>query len=219
MYKLLILAFLSIPLLIGCNDATSTEKKPDYTVAKKEIRAAFNNYKSSILSKDGAKTIQYISENTVDYFEDILDKVKFADKETILGLSTADQTQILIIRRFFSKEDIFSFDGKSLYATSIDQELMGGQLNALTIGLVAVKGDKGKAQMVVDGTKTSIFFDFLKEDKEWKIDITTTLIMTTRLIEMEAKEASVSITQYLIDMLQLKGEKEREQIWKPLEVR
>lgn len=216
MYKsLLRFTLLSILLLIGCNDSPPPPKKPDHTAAKKEVRAAFNNYKNAVLAQEGAKVIQYITKNTLDYFEGILEKIKFADKETILGSSLADQTQILILRRFFSKEEIFGFDGAKLYAASIDQGLMGAQLEKMSIGLVAIKGDKGKAQMVLDGTKTAIFFDFLKEGKQWKIDITTTLIMTTRSVETQARKAGLSTTQYLVDMLQL-NESEKEQIWEPL---
>ncbi len=210
------LILLSTSLLIGCNYAPPVEEKPDHTAAKKEIRAAFNQYKSAILSQDGAKTVEYITKNTVDYFEGILDKVKFAEKETILDLSLADQSQILLIRRFFPKEEILGFDGKRLYAATINEGLTGEPLKTMSIGLVAVKGDKGKAQMVLDGTKTAVFFDFLKEDKQWKLDITTTLVMTTKSIQLQAREANLAVTAYLLDMLQLEG-KDRELIWEPLE--
>ena len=216
MYKTLILACLSISFLIGCNDAPPPKKKADHTAAKKEIRAAFNNYKNATLSKEGTKTTQYITKSTLVYFENILEKVKFADKETILGSSIADQTQILIIRRFFSKEEVLSFDGKAVYAATIDKGLMGEQLKTMSIGLVLIKGGKGKAQMILDGTKTAVFFDFLKEDKQWKLDITTTLVLTTKSIEAQAEEAKISTTEFLLEMLQLNA-KEREQIWEPLD--
>jgi hypothetical protein len=218
MYKLLSLIVLSIALLIGCNEAPTPPKKPDHSSAKKEIRTTFNQYKSAILAQEGAKAVPCISKSTVNYFEGILEQVKFSDKEGILSLSIADQTQILLIRRFFSKEEISSFDAEQLYATMIDQGFMGEQIETMSIGLVAIKGNKGKAQMVLGGAKTDIFFDFIKENEQWKIDITTTLIMTTKSIEAQAKANKVSTTQYLLDMLQL-SEEEREEIWKPLDIR
>lgn len=217
MYKLFSLIFLAI-VLIGCNETPTSSQKPDHTSAKKEIRTAFKQYQSAILSQEGAKAIPCITKSTLEYFEGILDQVKFAEKEAILGASIADQTQILITRRLFSKKEIFSFDAEQLYATMIDKGFMGEYIKTLSIGLVAVKGDKGKAQMVLNGEKTAIFFDFAKENKQWKIDITTTLIMTTKFIEGQARKANISTTQYLLDMLQL-NEEEAEQIWKPLELR
>lgn len=217
MYKLFYIIFSCISILTAC------ESGPDEKALKQEaeinlIKEAFTKYKAAVLSQKGYDAVKCLNQKTIDYYDDILNKIKFANKEEISALSSVDQMQILAIRHIYPKETISTLTGLTLYASTVTEGLMKGDaLKTINIGHVATKGNKAKGQMVTNGEKTSIYFDFSKEDNQWKIDISTTFIMTSMHLNNEAKKSKLSTIDYLLHILKL-TEKEKVDIFEPLKI-
>lgn len=222
MYKSFYVLLLSLFVLNACDNGAE-EKMLQQKALRAEIKlvkAAFAKYQTAVLSQDGYEAMKCLNQKTIDFYDDLLDKVRYATQEEIEMLSDADQMQVLAIRRFFTKELIFDLTGITLYATCVREGLNDTQyLKTMSIGQVATKGNKAKAQMINNGKKTPIFFDFSKEENQWKIDITTTLIMTSKYLEMEAKKVDLSTRDYILEKILQLSDEEKVEIFKPLRTR
>lgn len=199
-------------VLFSCNNSTpATDNSPS-----KAVIDAFNTYKAAVLQQDGGTAVSYLSANSIEYYNLLLQNILEAEKATVQQLSSGSMLQVLAFRHLFLKEELLSFDGKTLYQAMVERQLLEEeQLANTTLGKVAVKGNKAKGQMVLSGEASPIFFDFQKEDTGWKIDVTTTIIMTSRSIENAAKKAGLSVPDYLENLMQL-SEEEQRLIWTPL---
>lgn len=221
MYKSFYALLLSLFILNACDNGVE-EKMLQQKALQEEIqlvKAAFTKYQMAVLSQDGYEAMKCLNQKTIDFYDDILDKVRYASKTDIKLLSDADKMQVLAVRRFFTEELIFDLTGITLCAASIREGLFSTQhLKAMSIGRVATKQNKAKAQMILDGKQTPIFFDFSKEDNEWKIDLTTTFIITSKYLENEAKKLDLSTSDYILEILQLSDE-EKVSIFEPLRTR
>lgn len=192
------------------------EPAPPSVEERHAVKKAFNAYKTAVLEHDGMLAVTYLSSNSIEYYDDIMEAVIYGTKETLQSLSSGDLMQVLVLRRLFTKEELLSFDGKNLYQTMVDRQLMQEkELAQITLGEVATKGRKAKGQAILEGQPSPIFFDFQKESTDWKLDITTTIIITTTMVEQEAKKAGLSVPEYLENVMQLSEEEER-LIWTPL---
>lgn len=218
MNKLFYILFVSAVLLFACESEVDEKAIAQQNAEIKLVKETFSKYKTAVLSQKGYDAVTCLNQKTIDYYDDILNEIQFATKEEINNMSGADQMQVIAIRHLFSKEDIFSLTGLTLYASTITDGLMkGDNLKTMGIGQVAIKGKRAKAQMVKDGVKTPIFFDFSKEEGQWKIDVTTTLIMTSKHLDAQANEAGLSRLDFLFNMLQM-TEEEKVEIFEPLKV-
>lgn len=208
--------FLGYSLLIGVLFSCTTETTTTDNRASTAVKEAFNAYKAAVLSQEGELAVSYLSSNSVEYYDMIIQHIVEGDKATIQGLSSGAMLQVLGFRHLFLKEELLSFDGKTLYQAMVERQLLEQEQLALTtIGKIAVKGTRAKGQMVLDGQSSPIFFDFRKEKTGWKIDVTTTVIMTSQSVEQQAKAANLSVPAYLEELMQL-SPLEKETIWEPL---
>lgn len=208
--------FLGYSLLVGVLFSCTTETTTVDDRASTAIKSVFNAYKTAVLSQDGEVAVTYLSSNSVDYYDMLIQNIVEADKATIQQLSSGAMLQVLAYRHLFLKEELLSFDGKTLFQGMVERQLFGNEeLATLSVGQVAVKGNKAKGQMVVNGQDSPIFFDFQKETTGWKIDVTTTVVITTKNVEEEAKKANLPVHAYLEALMQL-SPLEKETIWEPL---
>lgn len=216
--KIFLLLSLSLLFLACSSDPIPNSSPTASPVAEKEkVKEAFQQYKAAVLSQDGVAAAQQLSSNSIGYYDELLSQVLHSTEEEVKALSSGDMVQVLALRYFFSKEELMSYDGRQLYETMIAKKFTEDrQLAKTTLGKIAVKGDKAKGQMVVNGEASPIFFDFKKEQEAWKLDLTTTVIMTTKFVEQQARAAQLSVPEYLEETMQLAAE-EKEKIWQPLD--
>ncbi|MGH1334927.1 MAG: hypothetical protein ACRBFS_02290 [Aureispira sp.] len=202
-------------ILIACN-SEPIPTIPTGPSNKSLVIASFNTYKKAVDSQNGQAATQQLSSSSIRYYDQVLDHVLYSDKEKITRLSSGDMMQILGLRLFFPKEQLLQYNGAQLFQAMVDNKFTARkQLAKTTIGKVAVKGNNAKGQMVLEGKASPIFFDFRKEEGVWKLDMTTTVIMTTKHVDQQAKAVQLSVPAFLETAMQL-TEEEKNTIWQPL---
>lgn len=202
-------------ILFACN-GEPTIVIPKGPSNKILVIASFNAYKKAVALQDGQAATQQLSSNSMRYYDQVLDNVLHANKEKLTRLSSGDMMQVLSLRLFFQKEQLLEYNGTQLFQAMVDNGFTEkDQLAKTTIGKVAVKGKNAKGQMVLEGKASPIFFDFRKEEGVWKLDMTTTVIMTTKYVDRQAKAAQLSIPVFLETAMQL-NEEQKKNIWQPL---
>jgi len=182
------------------------------------VRKAFDSYKSAILNDKGDDAVKFIDSRTIKYYDDILDLVKNADSANVETLSILDKLMVFSIRHRASKEDILSFDGKALLIFAIKSGMVGKNSVANnSIGEVTINGNFSKGQFVVNGQKAPLYLHFYKEDKQWKIDLTSLFAVSTSAFKKMADDSGQNENEYLFDLLEMiTGKKPGPGIWQPL---
>lgn len=207
--------FLLISILfLSCQQTFA--QQPTAAVEKTRVIALFDQYKEAVATENGRVAVHCISSNSITYYEQVLDHVLHANKEKLLSLPSGDLMQVLALRRAFPKTLLITLDGRKLYQTMIEHKFTEEeQLAQTTLGYIAFRDNEAKAQMILRGKPSSVFFYFVKEDDQWKLDLTTTVEMTSTFVENKARDSQLSVPDFLEAIMQL-SEEEKILIWQPL---
>ena len=183
----------------------------------KAVKASFDNYKQAILNDRGEEAVQYVDSRTIKYYGEVLDKVKHADSATVNALALMDKVMVFSVRHRTTKEDIMSFDGKSLLVYAIRSGMVGkNSVVNSSIGEVTIEGTFAKGQYVSNGQKAPFNFSFYKEDNGWKVDLTSVFPTTNMVFRKLVDESGQTENDFLFSILEtLTGKRPGDEIWIP----
>jgi hypothetical protein len=183
----------------------------------KAVRASFDNYKQAILNDRGEEAVQYVDSRTLNYYGEVLEKVKHADSATVNGLALMDKVMVFSVRHRAAKEDILSFDGKGLLVYAIKSGMVGkNSVVNSSIGDVTTEGTFAKGQYVSNGQKAPFNFNFYKEDNAWKVDLTSIFPVTNMAFRKLVEESGQAENDFLFSILEsLTGKRPGDEIWIP----
>jgi hypothetical protein len=182
------------------------------------VREAFENYKSSILNNNGNEAVKYVDSRTIEYYSHILDLVKNADSAKVESLPFLDRLLVLSIRHRTSKENILSLDGKGLLILAIENGMVGkSSVENNSIGKVTIDDSFARGQFVFNGQEEQIYFDFYKEDGQWKLDLTSLFPLSAQVLEQLIYEDGQDENEFLFTFLEMvTGKKPGAEIWQPV---
>lgn len=185
---------------------------------EKLVKKSFDKYKSAILNDKGEEAIKFVDSRTIKYYSDILELVKTADSAKVETISILDKLIVFSIRHRTAKEDVLNFDGESLLVYAINSGMVGKNSVANnSIGEVKIEGNYAKGQFISNGQKAPFYFDFYKEDKQWKIDLTSLFPISTKAFKKMADDSGQNQNDYLFSLLEMiTGNKPDIEIWKPI---
>lgn len=185
---------------------------------EKLVKKSFDKYKSAILNDKGEEAVKFVDSRTIKYYSDILELVKNADSAKVETISILDKLIVFSIRHRTAKEDVLNFDGESLLVYAINSGMVGKNSVANnSIGEVKIEGNYAKGQFISNGQKAPFYFDFYKEDKQWKIDLTSLFPISTKAFKKMADDSGQNQNDYLFSLLEMiTGNKPDIEIWKPI---
>jgi len=204
---------IGITLLITLGNIAYGQKSEE-----KLVKKSFDNYKSAILNDKGEEAVKFVDSRTIKYYSDILELVKTADSAKVETISILDKLMVFSIRHRTAKEDVLNFDGESLLVYAINSGMVGKNSVANnSIGEVKIEGNYAKGQFISNGQKAPFYFDFYKEDKQWKIDLTSLFPISTKAFKKMADDSGQNQNDYLFSLLEMiTGNKPDIEIWKPI---
>lgn len=184
------------------------------------VRKAFDNYKTSILKDKGEEAVKNVDSRTIIYYNNILDLVKNADSAKVETLSILDKLMVFSIRHRTTKEDILSFDGKTLLIYAIKSGMVGKNSVAnCSIGDVTTDSNFARGQFIANGQKAPFFFHFYMEEEQWKIDLTSIFQISTEAFQKMANDSEKNVNEYLFSLLEMiTGKMPGHQIWQPVKI-
>jgi len=201
----------SILLLFVVFATSCTDQKEE----EKNVRATFDGYKTAILNDKGEEAVGYVDSRTVDYYTNMLELTKNGDREKVDALPLIDKLMVFSVRARVPKDDILSFDGKKLLVYAIESGMVGKEsVQNVTIGDVKIDGDSAKGQFIVSGQEAPFYFDFYKEDGQWKLDLTSLFSTSASALEQMVQSSGMTENEYVFAVLEaLTGKKPGEDIW------
>lgn len=166
MFKQSLYLLFSLFIITSCSSSTEHDEK--------KIRDLFEEYRFSLIDKDGKAVVKCVDKKTVAYYDHLAELIRTADSTTVSDQTILDKVCILSTRHRATKEQISTFDGRSLLEFVVEIELIdsAGAAN-LDIGMISVRGDSARGQIVHDGQGLTNSFLYYKEHGRWKIDLTS----------------------------------------------
>ena len=185
---------------------------------KDAVKKCFDNYKKSILEGQGKEAIKYVDRKTTDYYDKELNLALTGDSSTIDELGLLDKLTVLIARHRIPKKDLLQMTGKTFFIYAVDNGMIGkNSVITIQIGDVNVEGNFANGQMVSNGQKTPLYFQFNKEDNEWKVDLTSIFPQSNMALNQMLLDQGLTHNQFIFQTLEsLTGRKVTGDIWKPL---
>lgn len=182
------------------------------------VKNSFNNYKKSILEGQGKEAIRYVNSKTIDYYDNELDLAINGDSSTISQLGVMDKLTVFIARHRIPKKDLVDMTGKDFFIYAVDNGMIGKNSVITTqIGDVNVEGNFANGQMISNGQKTPLYFQFSKENNEWKVDLTSIFPPTNMALTKMLSDQGLSDNDFIFQTLEsLTGRKVAKDIWRPL---
>lgn len=187
------------------------------------VKAACSHYFAALDAKDGIQAINYIDESGIQYYNDILEKVKTCKKETFDSLPIVDKMAILYVRYFFPKKEILTFNGQTLLIRLVSDGLLGDNILEPSPGLATINGNQAQLTILYMGQDIGFSYPFVKEQGRWKIKSSEILKMSEPILQemiVEVAAAGQSEDAFLESnvkmMADMKGKEKQNDIWNPL---
>lgn len=181
------------------------------------VKACMEGYKSAILKGKGEEALHFLDSRTVDYYSSILEKVKTADSSEIETYGLLDKMNVLIIRCRMDSSTIASLDGRSLIVKAIQMGMIGKNSVANnSLGEIIVDSNFALAQMVVRGKPQPMYMHFYREERQWKIDLTSMFPVGEGALREYISSQKQTDNEFMINMLtMLTGKQPDSSIWHP----
>jgi len=183
----------------------------------KSIQKCFENYKTALINKDGNSAVKCVDQNTLNYYSEMLKQGIYADSSTLASMNILDKMMIFTIRHRIPKELVLKMDVYDFFVYAVENGMVGSDVSGFELKKVSISGYDAKSELQVDGKITPFGFAFHKEEKEWKIDLTSvftfSLAATENLVE-SYEMADYEFVFYLLEIIT--GKKPDASIWQAL---
>lgn len=203
---------------------TSPAAKPTTDPATQSIRDCFKTYKEALIAREGLTAANQVSQTTLEYYGQMRDLALHGDAKTVQGRSLADQYLVLALRHRVGLIKLQPMTNKAVVSLAVSEGWIGeSSLSETELGDLSIQNDRAEAPLVVSGQPypTGPKFVFLKEQGQWKIDITALLPTAEQFFQQwydnDNKEAPISKDAFLLKILALvSGKPVPAEIWQPL---
>ncbi len=165
---------LSTLIALTCFTLVSCENRKQ---EQKEIKTVWKNYTEAVGNAMGAESVQYIDSTTVNYYAYILGLVKTADSLSVEGLRFDQKILVLSVRHITPASKIMQMNGRSFFAYCIQNHMCGGNANdEYSLEVLSVKDGVAMTQLIDSNKHPGLKVKFVREDENWKINLTSTLV-------------------------------------------
>lgn len=181
------------------------------------VSAAFEKYKSAIISGDADTAIQMIDSNTKNYYKEILKVILYADETQSKTMPPLAKIALIQGRHQIPIDTLKQMSVKSYFSYAVKQGWIGKQ-SVSDIHIAEITVDQNVATSKISkGDKIAPFgFTFRKEDGLWKIDLTSILPASDRAFKQVIKNSGKNENAYIFAIIEkLSGKKVQESVWIP----
>ena len=211
-----ILLFLPL-LLLSCSDNSGAQIVEEDTEIE-AVKESWNNYKTGLLEENPDKAIVVLDNNTIGYYNEMLDLVLKADSIHVNKLSILDKMMVLVCRVRVEADTLMKMNGSLLLHYAISNGMIGkNSVVAIEIDDIKIEGNFASATLVIGGKETPAKMEFNKENNIWKLDLTTIFKFSELAISKAIEESGQTENEYIMDMINyLLEDNPKNEAWKPV---
>jgi len=176
-------------------------------VSKKEseaIKQCFNDYRTGILVSSGDQVVPLLNQNTKNYYQRILEHIKYSQEPTVYKLNVVDRILILSTRNKLSKEEIENLDVASFLNFAINNHMIiryDYLFDLAFIEVKEIKKNKAKARIKLNRTSKTLIFTFTKEMGKWKINLSPIIQLNTYAMSNKVKKMGILEDDFAMDKI------------------
>jgi len=185
-----------------------------------KVKKCFQDYKQAVLSEDAEGALALVSSKTTDYYGEIIKLALHADKEELDARSLTDKITVMRIRMSMNEADLKGMDGKKFFVYGIKEGLVDKKgMQNVDMGEVEVEGKEAKGAFVINGQAAPYFFEFNKENNQWKFDLTALFDITNQGLASVIEQTGITENEFLMEALSaiaVEGEVVGDKLWQPM---
>ena len=186
--------------------------------AADQVEQTFQDYKDAALARDGDRVAELVTDSTLEYYEELVELAKNADRPTLREESLADQYAVLLFRALAAPEAIAGMTAKDAIAFAIDEGLIGEDaVRRLEIGTVAIFDRSATAEVASPPDAAGRFkFEFEYDGGRWRIDIVALLDLANLFIRSAYERSKLTEEQFLAVLVESStGKRFTDSLWIP----
>ncbi len=182
------------------------------------IQSCFKGYKAAIIEGRGSDAADLVDFNTLKYYSDMLEMAIYADSASVQESGMIDKMTILTTRHKIPKDTLMTMNGRSFFIYAINSGMIGkNSVVAMDLGAIEINDDFAKGQVVSAGQPSPLYFEFIVEDGDWKMDITSIFPASTLALNQMLASNGQTENDFILQMLELLTMKKvNNSIWQPL---
>lgn len=182
-------------------EVQSQENLIKETFDKILIKEAFDNYQFLARNKN-KDAINYLSTNTIQHYEKISELIKNNDYKSLSSLCFMDKLIFYLAKDKIPKEDIFSLDGRKVIIYGIENGMISKKSTMdISLGEILLSENFAKGEILLNGKKTSFYYDFFKENDIWKLDLSSTFTIVEISLKKVMEENNQTEDEFIASML------------------
>ncbi|WP_220627969.1 TerD family protein [Pontibacter sp. HSC-14F20] len=192
------ICILILTTVLSCQSPTPIANEIEENNRLKELEAekvswAFFEYKSAIEESNGKAAVNYISKSSLDFYEQMLFDILYADSSKISKMSFTDKMNILIPRGKFSKSELVGLDKRKFTTLMWENGGLNREVN-LSIGKIRFVASKwAYADLIVNGKQFSdLEISFSFENNKWKLNLNSYMPKINEVIDNEIANLALS---------------------------
>jgi hypothetical protein len=181
------------------------------------IREIFGLYKAALTEQRGSDAASLVTGGTLDLYGDFQALALLGNKEQLSRQQIVYQLAALQIRAVFPIELLRSGSPAQIFATAVDQNLVGDNVSGLEVGQVVVSGDEAKAKVGPAGQPAKVTFRFeMGANGNWKIDLTAPMEIADRALHGVRRRMKMNNEDFVLFLLGMVVQKDLiGEIWEP----
>lgn len=206
---------LSAVLLAGCGSErqvpgsptaaaqTGVEVAGDPAADAEAIRATFDRYRSDLLAQNGGGVPAVVSPSTIEHYDQVMNLARTAGPEEIAGTGIMDRVMIARLR-VETPPEFASMDGAALLAYGVDEGMIdASSVDGNSLGEIRVEGDRGYAEMLVDGEPSGVDWEFVRVGPQWTFDLAAGFPLINDTLSQIAAESGMTDDEFVFDAVSM----------------
>ncbi|HBN79236.1 MAG TPA: hypothetical protein DD473_26155 [Planctomycetaceae bacterium] len=168
----------SLLFLFGCSDS-ALDKESKSTINEAESQESdnpkevFKKFKTALSNKDGDLAVQYVTAETIWYYELCRKWALGTEDVDFDSLQTLDVIMIFHLRYRLKESELSKMDGASLFTWGVDEGMIDeNTVIDMEINKTQIEGDRAISTILFKGQPSDeITLDFTKQNGEWKFEM------------------------------------------------
>lgn len=189
--------------------------------AERQVRELFTRYKNAGFKNEESKVIHYISNDTIEYIEQMQHLALNGIKTEVMKQPPMNMYFILRLRVLYDNETLVNISAIELCKNLVSNDFTyreGEGLEQFEIGEITIKNTDAYAILYHNNSKVENFeLHFVKENNQWRINIMPCIRIMDILAIQQAIKQKLRIHEIVLYTLKdTYGKKVTENIWQPL---
>lgn len=190
---------------------------PEGSEGESEVRAAFEAFRSALLTKDGDAFAGLVAEETLDHYEELRDLALTASRAELTERLLGHQIYALFLRHEFPPERLADLDGPAIAAALVNEGAISeGAVDGVRAGAITVSGSDATVEASVKGDASAFSYTFRRESDSWKIDLIELNRLADTAYRQQMHQYGLDQDEYVLTVVEaFVGSRPSDRIWQP----